>query len=104
TAKMAKKPAKIQIGSLRYFDNLDLSVAKASTCGSESVVLRYAKRAKPAANIRVAQATVALSPPATIPMINPQTVAKFTNVNPPESHFISLDLELDSAPALGSLR
>ena len=87
---MTKKPAKIHIGSLRYFDILDLSRSKASDCGSgsESVVLRYAKRANPAAIIRAANATGVLSPPVSIPMSNPQTVAKFTNVNPPESHFI----------------
>src|ERR1700731_1611661 len=96
---LAKKPAKIHIGSLRYFDVVDLSRSKASAGGSESVVLRYAKRANPAANIRAANATAVLNPPVNIPMSNPQTVAKFTNVNPPESHFIELDLDLGSAPA-----
>src|SRR6266480_2581331 len=96
---MVKKPAKIHIGSLRYFHVLDFPRSKAAACGSESIVLRYAKRANPAANIRATHATVALSPPASIPMTNPQMVAKFTNVNPPESHFIWVELDSDSAPA-----
>src|SRR5260370_34965538 len=103
---MMKKPAKIQIGRLRYFDVLDLSGSKASVCDFGSVVLRYAKKANPAANIRAANATAVLNPPVSIPTNNPQMVTKFTNVSPPESHFIEsdldwdLDLELKSATAL----
>ena len=85
---MANKPAKIQIGRLRYFDVLDLSRSRASACVFGSVVLRYAKRANPTANMRAANATAVLNPPVSIPINNPQMVAKFTNVSPPESHFI----------------
>jgi len=99
---MAKKPAKIQIGRLRYFDAFDVSRSKASASDFGSLVLRYAKRANAAAKIRVANATGVLNPPVSIPINSPLTVAKFTKVNPPESHFISLDL--DSASGLEPLQ
>ena len=85
-------------------DLLDLSGFGVSACDFGSVVLRYAKRANPSANIRAANATAVLNPPVSIPINNPQMVAKFTNVNPPESHFIQLDLELDSARELVPVR
>ena len=103
---MVKKPARIQIGRLRYFDAFDFSPAKASGCDLGSLVLRYAESPKAAAKTRADNATGVLNPPVTIPISNPQLVAKFTKVNPPESHFISLDLDLDldldfgSAPVL----
>src|SRR5439155_12903939 len=99
---MVKKPARIQIGNLRYFAVFGLSPSKASVLGAGSVVLRYARRAIPAANIRAIQATIVLNPPKIIPMSNPQTVAKFTNINPPESHFIESDLDLRLHLELGS--
>src|SRR2546423_5932792 len=99
---MVKKPAKIQIGSLRYLRKGDSSGAAARA--SRSAVLKYANRAKPAPNMRALQATTGPNPPTSIPMSNPQTVARFTNVNPPESHFMELDWELDSRPALAVLR
>src|SRR6266705_4749943 len=82
---MEKTPAKIQIGTLRYFDIFEFA---RSGSGSGSVVLRYAKRANAAANIRAANATGVLNPPVSIPISSPQIVAKFTKVNPPASHFI----------------
>src|SRR5207253_1038647 len=47
-------------------------------------------------------ATGVLNPPVSIPINSPLIVAKFTKVKPPESHFISLDL--DSASGLEPLR
>src|SRR5438132_13433077 len=97
---MVKKPAKIQIGRLRYFDGFDSSRSPGSADGFGSVVLRYAKRANAAANIRAANATGVLKPPVSIPISNPQMVAKFTKVNPLPSHFICWGL--DSSPGSAS--
>ena len=54
--------------------------------GSE--VLRYAKIAATAPNIRDAAATDRDKPFAAIPRIRPQTVEKLTKVSPAESHFM----------------
>src|SRR5437016_14446115 len=99
---MVKKPAKIQKGRLRYSDASDLSRSKALVCDFGSDVLKYAKRANAAAKIRAANATGVLNPPVSIPINSPLIVAKFTKVKPPESHFISLDL--DSASGLEPLQ
>ena len=54
--------------------------------GSE--VLRYAKMAATAPNIREATATDRAKPFVAIPRIRPQTVEKLTKVIPAESHFM----------------
>src|SRR6267378_1398681 len=89
-------PARIQIGSLRYFDPGDCSSAEEAVTGS--VVLRYARTANSAAKTSATNATDGLKPPKSIPINKPKIVAKFTNVNPAERAFIRLrsDLELDS--------
>src|SRR2546427_9751486 len=61
---MVKKPAKIQIGRLRYFDASDLSRSKALVCDFGSDVLRYAKRANAAPNEIPIHATAGGTPPA----------------------------------------
>src|SRR4029077_9915322 len=111
TAKMAKHAAKTQVQKVRYLQIAagpegKLPARRSRRCarlesfasgsaestmssfvlGSE--VLRYAKIAATAPNIRDATATDRAKPFVAIPRIRPKTVAQLTKVTPAESHFI----------------
>src|SRR3984893_4713706 len=63
-----------------------------------SDVLRYAKIAATAPNVRDATATDRAKPFVTIPRIRPQTVEKLTKVTPAESHFIGTARRAKATP------